>query len=113
MLVELRLDLDIGAVGEPSLKKLEQLEREVTNITTIPAEYDETGLNTDRSLHAIFRFPVDGVYLFKLCSRGFRPLGCDPLETGLWIDGKLVKEFKVDPVEDGPSLLGGRQDVAA
>jgi Protein of unknown function (DUF1592)/Protein of unknown function (DUF1588)/Protein of unknown function (DUF1587)/Protein of unknown function (DUF1585)/Protein of unknown function (DUF1595)/Planctomycete cytochrome C len=95
----------------PAVKKLEQLERDVTNITVVPKEYDETGLTTDRALHAMYRFPVDGVYLFRVTARGFRPLGCDPLELGLWLDGKLVAELKVDPKEDGPSLLGGRQDL--
>src|SRR5262249_50274166 len=27
------------------------------------------------------------------------------------LDGKLAAELKVDPKEDGPSLLGGRQDL--
>jgi hypothetical protein len=95
----------------PATKKLEQLERDVLNRTEIPKDYDVTGLNTDRSLHAITRFPVDGEYLFRVTARGFRPLGSNPLELGLWLDGKLVTELKVDPKEDGPSLLGGRQDL--
>jgi hypothetical protein len=95
----------------PAVKKLEQLEREVTNITEVPKEYDESGLTTDRAMHAIHRFPVDGVYLFRVTARGFRPLGSEPLELGLWLDGKLVTELHVDPKEDGPSLLGGRQDL--
>jgi hypothetical protein len=77
----------------------------------VPKEYDESGLTTDRALHAIHRFPVDGVYLFRVTARGFRPLGSEDLELGLWLDGKLVTELKVDPKEDGPSLLGGRQDL--
>jgi Protein of unknown function (DUF1592)/Protein of unknown function (DUF1588)/Protein of unknown function (DUF1587)/Protein of unknown function (DUF1585)/Protein of unknown function (DUF1595)/Planctomycete cytochrome C len=95
----------------PATKKLEQVERDVLNRTEVPKEYDVTGLNTDRSLHAIHRFPVDGEYLFRVTSRGFRPLGSNPLELGLWLDGKLVTELQVDPKEDGPSLLGGRQDL--
>jgi mono/diheme cytochrome c family protein len=95
----------------PETKKLEQLERDVLNRTEVPKEYDVTGLNTDRALHAVHRFPVDGEYLFRVVSRGFRPLGSNPLELGLWLDGKLVTELQVDPKEDGPSLLGGRQDL--
>ena len=98
-------------VLHPATKKLEQLERDVLNRTEVPKEYDVTGLNTDRSLHAMHRFPVDGEYLFRVVSRGFRPLGSNPLELGLWLDGKLVTELQVDPKEDGPSLLGGRQDL--
>ena len=95
----------------PATKKLEQVERDVLNRTEVPKEYDVTGLNNDRSLHAMHRFPVDGEYLFRVTSRGFRPLGSNPLELGLWLDGKLVTELQVDPKEDGPSLLGGRQDL--
>ncbi|MEO7413163.1 MAG: DUF1592 domain-containing protein [Opitutaceae bacterium] len=95
----------------PATKKLEQLERDVLNRTEVPKEYDVTGLNNDRSLHAMHRFPVDGEYLFRVTSRGFRPLGSNPLELGLWLDGKMVTELQVDPKEDGPSLLGGRQDL--
>mgnify|MGYP001606195429 CR=1 FL=1 len=95
----------------PATKKLEQVERDVLNRTEVPKEYDVTGLNNDRSLHAMHRFPVDGEYLFRVTARGFRPLGSNPLELGLWLDGKLVKELQVDPKEDGPSLLGGRQDL--
>ncbi len=95
----------------PATAKLEQLERDVLNRTEVPKEYDVTGLNTDRALHAMHRFPVDGEYLFRVVARGFRPLGSNPLELGLWLDGKLVTELKVDPKEDGPSLLGGRQDL--
>lgn len=95
----------------PATKKLEQLEGPVLNRTEVPKEYDVTGLNTDRSLHAIHRFPVDGEYVFRVTARGFRPLGSNPLELGLWLDGKLVTELQVDPKEDGPSLLGGRQDL--
>lgn len=95
----------------PATKKLEQVERDVLNRTEVPKEYDVTGLNNDRSLHATHRFPVDGEYLFRVTARGFRPLGSNPLELGLWLDGKLVTELQVDPKEDGPSLLGGRQDL--
>ncbi|MES1261538.1 MAG: DUF1592 domain-containing protein, partial [Acidobacteriota bacterium] len=98
-------------VLHPATKKLEQVERDVLNRTEVPKEYDVTGLNNDRSLHAMHRFPVDGEYLFRVTARGFRPLGSNPLELGLWLDGKLVKELQVDPKEDGPSLLGGRQDL--
>ncbi len=98
-------------VLHPATKKLEQVERDVLNRTEIPKDYDVTGLNNDRSLHAVHRFPVDGEYLFRVTSRGFRPLGSNPLELGLWLDGKLVTELQVDPKEDGPSLLGGRQDL--
>lgn len=96
---------------EPSLKKLEQLERNHPDITAVPAVYDLTGLNMDRSMHKMHHFPVDGVYKFVVVSRGFRPLGCKPLECGLWLDGELVAEVKVEPEENGPSLLGGRQDL--
>ena len=67
------------------VKKLEQLERSVTNITVVPKEYDESGLTTDRALHAIHHFPVDGVYVFRVTAQRVSAAGLGEPGAGILV----------------------------
>ncbi len=67
--------------------------------------YDTTGLSMPQSLHWMHRFPVDGEYLIRLVPEGRRPTGSDPIEMGVWLDGKLVKTLVVDDApQEGNTL---------
>ncbi|MES1262114.1 MAG: DUF1592 domain-containing protein, partial [Acidobacteriota bacterium] len=63
------------------------------------SDYDVTGLSMPQSLHWMHRFPVEGEYLIRVVPEGRRPAASDPIEMGVWLDGKLVKTL---PVPDAP-----------
>lgn len=58
-------------------------------------DYDETGMSLPSAFHVVQRFPADGEYTLRGILRGVRPAGCDPIEVGFWIDGKLVHTAKI------------------
>ena len=57
--------------------------------------YDETGMSLPSALHVTQRFAVTGDYVLRAIMRGWRPTGCDPIELGFWIDGKMIHEAKL------------------
>jgi hypothetical protein len=63
---------------------------------TVQFDYDETGMSLPNALHVTQKFAVDGEYKLRCILRGVRPVGCDPIELGFWIDGKLVHKTKVE-----------------
>ena len=63
-------------------------------------DYDVTGLSLPNALHVSHRVPVEGEYLFRVVLSGARPAGSEPLEVGLWVDGRQVEVF-TDPTPDG------------
>lgn len=63
--------------------------------TAVKFDYDETGMSLPSALHVVQRFPADGEYRLRGILRGVRPVGCNPVELGFWIDGKLVHETKL------------------
>lgn len=67
-------------------------------------DYDLTGLSMPNSLHATYRFPVDGEYVFSVVPEGRRPHGSDAVQMAFWLDGKQVKVLEVDAPSDGSSL---------
>jgi mono/diheme cytochrome c family protein len=60
-----------------------------------PADYDETGLDLPNSFHALYHFPVDADYDFRVVLGGVRPQGSEPIEVTLWIDGQALKSAPV------------------
>ena len=74
-------------------------------------EYDVTGLSLPNALHVIDRVPVEGEYLFRVVLGGARPAGSEPLEIGLWIDGRQIGVLDLDP-EGGASFFDDRQDYS-
>ncbi|MDE3194831.1 MAG: DUF1587 domain-containing protein [Acidobacteriota bacterium] len=79
--------------------------------TVIPdaAHYDVTGLSSLHASHVMHRFPVDGVYSFKVVFNGHRPNQSMPVHAGVWIDGKLIRELEVDATD----LEGQNQEFRA
>lgn len=67
-------------------------------------DYDETGLSMPNALHANLRFPGEGEYLIRVAIEGRRPSGSEPIQIGVWIDGKLVKTLPIDQPSDGSSI---------
>jgi hypothetical protein len=62
-------------------------------------DYDVTGLTMPSALHAVHRFPVNGEYLFKATPAGQRPGGSEPVQMAIWIDGKIVGQIEVRPID--------------
>ena len=67
-------------------------------------DYDKTGLSMPQSLHWLHRFPVDAEYLIRIVPEGRRPTGSEPVEMGVWLDGKLVKSLFVEGAPEGATL---------
>jgi hypothetical protein len=66
-------------------------------------EYDETGLSLPSALHTNLRFPSTGEYVIRVAIEGRRPSGSEPVQIGIWIDGKHVHTLPLD----GPKSPGG------
>ena len=64
------------------------------------ADYDETGLTLPGAIHVTCPFPADGEYEFSMLPVGNRPAGSEPLDMGVWLDGRLIKTLTVRPVHD-------------
>src|SRR5262249_42209962 len=52
-------------------------------------DYDETGMSLPSALHVVQRFPASGEYTLRAIMRGVRPVGCNPIELGFWLDGRM------------------------
>ncbi|MFN0088116.1 MAG: DUF1592 domain-containing protein [Blastocatellia bacterium] len=75
-------------------------------------DYDQTGLSLPNAAHVTHRIPADAEYVIRAFLGGVRPLGSDPLQLGLWIDGKLAQTFGFDP-EGLASFSDDRQDFGS
>jgi mono/diheme cytochrome c family protein len=65
--------------------------------------YDFTGLTMPSAIHITHWFPVNAEYLFRCTPAGQRPGGSELIRMAVWIDGKIVKEIDVHPLdENGP-----------
>ncbi len=74
------------------------------------ADYDVTGLNMPSALHSMHWFPVDADYTFHVALEGRRPNGSEPVQIGVWLDGKQIQTLTIDAPSDGSSIdLFGRQ----
>ncbi len=67
-------------------------------------DYDETGLSMPNALHANMRFPGEGKYKIRVAIEGRRPDGSEPVQIGVWIDGKLSRVLEIDQPSDGNSI---------
>ncbi len=99
-----------AAVFGPKLKTLTAVylpplprRMETTNRTLVPfpayysmTDYDRSGLSQPGSFHVTHVFPADGEYLIRIAGAGFRPIGSEPGQMTVWLDGKLLKTFQVD-----------------
>jgi hypothetical protein len=82
---------------KPTLERKNSGPRKVVEITTIPDEYDETGLTLPNAAHTLHRFPVDGEYIIRVHAGGIRPAGSEPVTYALWVDGHQVDSQVLDP----------------
>jgi hypothetical protein len=96
---------------KPSVVRLQSVRSKVQNSTAVVKDYDATGLSLPNSLHAQHRFPVDGEYAFRTVLGGTRPAGAEPLEIGLFLDGKQVAVQSFDP-EGTASFAVDRPDLS-
>src|SRR5262245_30323058 len=94
---------------KPTLTRLRSDGRKVTEIRTVPASYDVTGLSLPNAFHAMHRVPVDGEYFIKIVLAGLRPKASNPVTVALWIDEKLVQTGSHDQ-EHAASFSEDRQD---
>lgn len=76
-------------------------------------EYDDTGLSTHHATHVTHRFPVDGVYSFRLVLNGHRPNQSEAVTVAFWIDGKKIQEFVVDATDLEGQICELRSRVTA
>ena len=81
----------------PTLVRLKAPTAVVAPLRTPPAQYDTTGLSLPNSAHASHRVTVPGTYLLRVFMNGRRPLGSMPLRIGVYVDGVLSAEQRLDP----------------
>jgi mono/diheme cytochrome c family protein len=94
---------------EPTLVRLRSEGRRVSEVRTVPAAYDVTGLSLANAFHAIHRVPVDGEYLIRVVLAGVRPKASTPVTIALWVDEKEVLTTTHDQ-EHAASFSQDRQD---
>lgn len=63
------------------------------------ASYDESGLSTLHSAHFLHKFPVDAEYHIRMTLNGHRPNDSDEANPALYIDGKFIRDWKVDATD--------------
>ena len=81
---------------KPQVERYQPPYRDYPLSPTPESDYDKTGLSMPQSLHWMHRFPVDAEYVIRVVPEGRRPVASDPIEMGVWLDGKLVKTLVVD-----------------
>jgi len=59
--------------------------------------YDETGRSLPSAFNGFHHFPADAEYLFKVTLNGARPGGADPVTLAVWVDGKQIQQFEIEP----------------
>ncbi|HYP09633.1 MAG TPA: DUF1592 domain-containing protein [Bryobacteraceae bacterium] len=89
---------------KPTALRAQPPGREFPLLPAPEKEYDETGLSMPGALHATMRFPADGMYTVRVALEGRRPGGSEPLQIGLWLDGKLATTIQIDGKFDGGSI---------
>lgn len=75
--------------------------------------YDETGLSTLHSAHFLHRFPVDAEYHIRMTLNGHRPNDSDEANPALYIDGKFIRDWKVDATDLEGQIVETRVRLSA
>ncbi|MFN0122054.1 MAG: DUF1592 domain-containing protein [Blastocatellia bacterium] len=99
-----------AATLKPALTRLRATDRRIKPSQEIPAEYDQTGLSMPNAMHVRHRFPADGEYIFRIFPTGNRPIASEPMQIGIWIDGRLALAHSFDP-ENLASFEIDRQEL--
>jgi mono/diheme cytochrome c family protein len=94
---------------EPTLVRLRSEGRRVSELRSVPASYDVTGLSLPNAFHAIHRVPVDGEYVVRVVLGGLRPKASMPVSIALWVDQTEAQTTKHDQ-ETAASFADDRQD---
>ncbi len=94
---------------KPTLVRLRSRGQNIASSDKPLLDYDLTGLSLPNATHVTHRFPVEGEYNIRAFLGGVRPLGSEPLQLCLWIDGKQVEVFNFDP-EGLATFSNDRQD---
>ncbi len=81
----------------PALVRLKAPTGIVPPTQTVPDTYDRSGLSLPNAAHATHRVTVPGEYLVRTFMGGRRPLGSMPVRVGLYVDGALVADQRLDP----------------
>jgi hypothetical protein len=95
---------------KPTLERKSAGPRKIVESTTVPAQYDETGLSLPNAAHALHRFPVDAEYLFRVFPGGIRPASSEPVTFTLWLDGREVASQVLD-VTTQASFANDQQEL--
>jgi hypothetical protein len=96
---------------QPTLVRLQPAGAKIDPSVTPLLDYDVSGLSLPNALHVTHRLPVEGEYLFRVVLSGARPAGSEPLEVGLWVDGRQVEVQSLDPEGFG-SFYVDKQDFS-
>ena len=96
---------------QPTLVRLQPPGAKIDPSVTPLLDYDVSGLSLPNALHVTHRLPVEGEYLFRVVLSGSRPAGSEPLEVGLWVDGRQVEVQSLDPEGFG-SFYVDKQDFS-
>ena len=91
-------------VSKPLVERYQPPYREYELSHKPQFDYDKTGLSMPQALHWKHRFPVDAEYLIRIVPEGRRPTGSEPVEMGVWLDGKLVQTLDVEAPVEGNTL---------
>jgi hypothetical protein len=96
---------------KPTLVRLRASGQRIIPSPTPLFDYDLTGLTLPNAMHVTHRFPVAGEYVIRVFLGGSRPVGSDPLQLGLWIDGRQVEARAFDPTQTAAFDEQDRQDL--
>ncbi len=96
---------------QPTLVRLQPPGAKIDPSVTPLLDYDVSGLSLPNALHVTHRLPVEGEYLIRVVLSGARPAGSEPLEVGLWVDGRQVEVQSLDPEGFG-SFYVDKQDFS-
>jgi hypothetical protein len=82
---------------KPTTKRYRTSSGKIAPSLTPLFDYDTIGLTLPNAIHVTHRFPVDADYIIRAFLGGVRPIGSEPFQLVLWIDGKQVQTAEFDP----------------
>jgi mono/diheme cytochrome c family protein len=97
--------------SKPSLVRLQPRGGKIEPSPTPLFDYDLDGLSTPNALNVTHRVPADAEYKIRVVLGGSRPAGSEPLQVGLWVDGRKVNVLELDP-EGGAAFEEDRQELS-
>ncbi len=86
---------------KPTVVRHQPTTREFPKEKLAKTSYDLTGLSMPNALHVTHDFPVTADYTIRTAIEGRRPNGSEPVQVGVWLDGKQVQTLTIDGKSDG------------